>query len=173
MKKRLIFFSLVIIVIVAVVLLIATKISNHPDEFTVIKKMEINREQKKEDSLVEEKQPAVDKKEAQEKQPAADKKAAEVKQLAADKNDAEVKQPAADKKYVEGEVLVKFKKEITNEEIKSFLSDYNLQVLDIIKGINVFRFKTPKSMPLEEILDKLNKDSRTEYAEPNYIFKIN
>ena len=137
MKKRLIFFSLVIIAVVVVVLLITTKISNHSDEVAAVKKMEINREQRKEDLPPEE------------------------------------KQPAAGKKYVEGEALVKFKKGITNEEIKAFLSDYNLKVLDVIKGINVFRLKTPENAPLEEILDKLNKDSRTEYAEPNYIFKIN
>jgi len=151
MKKRLFFFSLVIIVIVVVVLLIATKISPHPDEFTVIKKMEINREQKKENLSAEEKQSTADKKNV----------------------DAKGKQSAADKKYVEGEVLVKFKQGTTNEEIKAFLSEYKLHVLDVIKGINVFRFRTPKSMSLEEILGKLNKDSRTEYAEPNYIFKIN
>ncbi|MDP8234460.1 MAG: hypothetical protein P9M06_06650 [Candidatus Saelkia tenebricola] len=137
MVKRLIIFSLVIIAIVVVVLFSATKISSQENDSTVVKEIEINREQKDED-------------------------------LTMAKNQSE-----SSSEYVENEVMVKFKEELSDEEINSFLSDYSLQILSVVEGINVFQFKTPQGVSIIEIVEELNKDSRVEYAEPNYIFKIN
>lgn len=76
------------------------------------------------------------------------------------------------RKYVEGELLVKFKEGTSQDEIEQFVSDYNLQMLDIIKGINVYRFKIPADTTVEEMLEKLNQHPYVKYAEPNYIYKL-
>lgn len=74
--------------------------------------------------------------------------------------------------YIEGEILVKFKEDLAGEEIDNFASDYNLKMMDIIKGINVYKFKLPEGKTVKEIVELLTQDTRVKYAEPNYIFKL-
>ena len=76
------------------------------------------------------------------------------------------------KEYVESEVLVKFKKVLSEDELKDFIEDYSLEVLDIITAISVYQFKILSELSVEEIVSKLSKNSLVEYAEPNYVVEF-
>ena len=76
------------------------------------------------------------------------------------------------KEYVESEVLVKFKKVLSEDELKDFIEDYSLEVLDIITAISVYQFKILSELSVEEIVSKLSKNSLIEYAEPNYVVEF-
>jgi chaperonin cofactor prefoldin len=80
--------------------------------------------------------------------------------------------PQDSRKYVEGEVLVKFKQNVRQQEIEEFLSQYNLEVKKVISGINVYNLQLPEGVKVKDIIEKLKQDSRIEYAEPNYLFKL-
>ncbi|MCM8783205.1 MAG: hypothetical protein NC818_00275 [Candidatus Omnitrophica bacterium] len=76
-------------------------------------------------------------------------------------------------KYVEGELLVKFKPEVSAEEIITILKDeYQCEIIDIIKGLDVYRIKMPKGKTVPEMVELLSKDERVKYAEPNYIYRL-
>ena len=76
------------------------------------------------------------------------------------------------REYVESEVLVKFKKVLSEDELKDFIEDYSLEVLDIITAISVYQFKILSELSVEEIVSKLSKNSLIEYAEPNYVVEF-
>lgn len=78
-----------------------------------------------------------------------------------------------EKKYVEGQILVKFKVGLSQEGINKFLSDYGLKKMEIIQGINVYKLGLPPGKTVQDILKLIQKDQRIEYAEPNYLFKLN
>ncbi|MCX5656694.1 MAG: hypothetical protein NTZ48_00425 [Candidatus Omnitrophica bacterium] len=74
------------------------------------------------------------------------------------------------REYVEGEILVKFKPEVNTENIQEIVEkEYDCEIIDIIKGIDVYRLKIPADKKVPEILELLNKDERVKYAEPNTI----
>ncbi|MDD5614049.1 MAG: hypothetical protein PHQ54_03140 [Candidatus Omnitrophica bacterium] len=75
-------------------------------------------------------------------------------------------------KFLEFEVLVKFKEDIGSEDINSFIGEHSLQVLNIIERIGVYHFKFAENISVESMVERLSKDSRVEYAEPNYIIKF-
>ncbi|MGE4357240.1 MAG: hypothetical protein AB7E08_01640 [Candidatus Omnitrophota bacterium] len=76
-------------------------------------------------------------------------------------------------KYVEGEVLLKFKPEISAEEIVSIIKEeYQCEIIDIIKELDVYRIKIPKGKTVPEMVEILSKDERVKYAEPNYIYRL-
>ena len=76
------------------------------------------------------------------------------------------------REYVESEVLVKFKKVLSEDELKDFIEDYSLEVLDIITAISVYQFKILSELSVEDIVSKLSKNSLVEYAEPNYVVEF-
>ena len=78
-----------------------------------------------------------------------------------------------EKKYVEGQILVKFKAGLSQEDINKFLSDYGLKKMEIIQGINVYKLALPPGKTVQDVLKLIQKDQRIEYAEPNYLFKLN
>jgi len=78
-----------------------------------------------------------------------------------------------EQKYVEGELLVKFKPEINAEErVKILTEEYGCEILDVIKGLDVYRIKIPKEKTVPEMVEILSKDERIKYAEPNYIYRL-
>jgi len=83
------------------------------------------------------------------------------------------KEEAQEPRYVEGEVLVKFKPEIGLEEIEKIIKEeYRCEILDVIKGLEVYRLKIPKDKTVPEMVELLSKDQRVKYAEPNLIYRL-
>jgi len=78
----------------------------------------------------------------------------------------------SNKDYLKLQVLVKFKKVLSEDELKDFIKDYSLEVLDIITAISVYQFKILSELSVEEIVSKLSKNSLVEYAEPNYVVEF-
>lgn len=77
------------------------------------------------------------------------------------------------REYVEGEILVKFKPKVNTEDIPVIVKEeYNCEIIDIIKGIDVYRLKIPADKKVPEMLELLNQDTRVKYAEPNMIYRI-
>ncbi len=84
-----------------------------------------------------------------------------------DKQEKE-KQP----QFIEGEVLVKFKAGVTREEIDGICKTYGLSLMKRIGSTGVYRFKISPTWRVKDMVDALNEDPRVEYAEPNYIVRI-
>lgn len=75
-------------------------------------------------------------------------------------------------RFIEGEVLVKFKAGVTREEIEGICKAYGLSLMKRIGSTGVYRFKIPPTRRVKDIADALNEDPHVEYAEPNYIVRI-
>jgi hypothetical protein len=74
--------------------------------------------------------------------------------------------------FIQGEVLVKFKANVTREEIEGIQKAYGLSLVERIEGTGVYRFKIPGAERVKDVVDALNEDPHVEYAEPNYIVRI-
>lgn len=74
-----------------------------------------------------------------------------------------------DDKYKNGELLVKFKEGVTEEEIRNINKGMGTEVIEVIKGIGVYRLKIISNKSVEYMVEAYSKDPRIEYAEPNYI----
>ncbi len=74
-----------------------------------------------------------------------------------------------DDKYKKGELLVKFKEGVTEEEIMAINKMMETEVIEVIKGIGVYRLKIISNKSVEDMVEAYSKDLRIEYAEPNYI----
>jgi len=76
-------------------------------------------------------------------------------------------------KYVAGELLVKFKPEVKAEDIPKIIKEeYHCEILDVIKGLDVYRLKIPAGKKVSEMVELLSKDARVKYAEPNIIYRL-
>ena len=75
-------------------------------------------------------------------------------------------------RFIEGEVLVKFKAGVTREEIDGICKAYGLSLMKRIGTTGVYRFKIPPTWRVEDAVDALNEDPHVEYAEPNYLVRI-
>lgn len=92
-------------------------------------------------------------------------------QLATVEEEEMAEKPA--QRYVEGEILVKFKPEVDVDEIARIIKEeYQCEVLDVIKGLDVYRLKVPRGKKVPEMVELLNKDARVKYAEPNMIYRL-
>jgi len=81
----------------------------------------------------------------------------------------EGKQP----QFIEGEVLVKFKADVTRDEIECICKAYGLSLMERIGRTGVYRFRIPPTRRVKDTVNALNEDPHIEYAEPNYIVRIN
>ncbi len=78
-----------------------------------------------------------------------------------------------EQKYVEGEILVKFKPEVSPEEIAKIIKEeYQCEVLDVIKELDVYRLKVPRGKKVPEMVELFSRDERVKYAEPNIIYRL-
>ncbi len=84
-----------------------------------------------------------------------------------------------DKEYVDNQVIVKLKYDKIDDE---FLNNYNIKkaekilvpnnkIKDKIEKVGLNRLYLIEVDDVEDTIKKLNKDSRIEYAEPNYIIR--
>jgi len=69
-------------------------------------------------------------------------------------------------------VLVKFKAGVTREEIDGICKAYGLSPMERIGSTGVYRFKIPSTRRVKDMADALNENPQIEYAEPNYIVRI-
>lgn len=81
-------------------------------------------------------------------------------------------QTGAQDEYVSGEVLVRFPPGFSSAAVASFAAEYNLESLDRIATINLYRMKIPAGSDEFELSAQLSKDTRVVYAEPNFINHI-
>lgn len=71
-----------------------------------------------------------------------------------------------------GEIIVK-QKEGSPIASTSFLNQLGIRVIKTVLALDIKVVKVPSSVSMESALQKLNSDPSVEYAEPNYIRKIN
>ena len=81
-------------------------------------------------------------------------------------------QVAKQPEYVVGEVLVKFKANISQAEAKSIHRQLGSKILKYFEGINVYLVKIKEGWTVEKAIEVYQADPNVEYAEPNYIRRI-
>jgi len=77
------------------------------------------------------------------------------------------------KNYVEGEVLVRFKPSVAEkiEQHRAVIS-HNLSLKRKFSSVpNLYHFKIPAGVDIQEVIKSLSSDPDVLYAEPNYIYK--
>ncbi|MEW6002266.1 MAG: type II secretion system secretin GspD [Nitrospirota bacterium] len=74
--------------------------------------------------------------------------------------------------FREGELLVKFKDNVTQDRAVSIISQEGASVLRFIESIKVYHIKLKEGQPVEEALKKFSTLPEVEYAEPNYVIKL-
>jgi sRNA-binding protein len=93
--------------------------------------------------------------------------------LAAVEEEAMDKEKDEGPQYVAGEILIKFKPEVNIEDIPKIIKEeYKCEILDIIKGLEVYRLKIPAGKKVKEMVEILSRDPRVKYAEPNIIYRL-
>lgn len=84
-----------------------------------------------------------------------------------------VEQARQHENFVKGEVIVKFKDNASEKQIERINSSLNTTVKQKIPvGKNTFLLKLPEGLQVTEAVDRYKKLSEVEYAEPNYIRKL-
>ena len=71
--------------------------------------------------------------------------------------------------YVPGEILVKFRSKTSLQTATSINASIGATVLERFSLIDVYRFKLPASLTVEEALRSYRNNPDVEYAEPNWI----
>lgn len=74
--------------------------------------------------------------------------------------------------FIEGEVLVKFKAGVTRETIDGICKAYGLSPMERVGSTGVYRFRIPPTRRVKDMAEALNENPHIEYAEPNYIVRI-
>ncbi|MBE0427186.1 MAG: type II secretion system secretin GspD [Nitrospirae bacterium] len=74
--------------------------------------------------------------------------------------------------YVEGELLVKFKDGITDDRALTVISEKGASVIKFVENINVYHIRLRKGQPVEDAVKEFSEMPEVQYAEPNYIRKI-
>ena len=72
----------------------------------------------------------------------------------------------------EGEILIRFRPDIDRAAIRTFMLSSQVQDLEVIPGIDVHRLKILSGSSLPDKLAVLSRDSRVEFAEPNYCLHL-
>ena len=75
-------------------------------------------------------------------------------------------------KYAQGEVLVKFKDDIPFERISEILSAEGASVLKELKPQGLYLIKLEKNQDVKDAVEIFATYGEVEYAEPNYILKV-
>jgi thermitase len=75
-------------------------------------------------------------------------------------------------KYKRGELLVKFSEETIEERISEILSVEGASIISILKPKALYLIKLKNGQDVKEAIKIFNKYKEVEYAEPNYMMKI-
>jgi hypothetical protein len=77
-------------------------------------------------------------------------------------------QTEAQEEYMPGEILVKLKQDLSKAEMDAINSFYGSSTIEHIEQMDVYRIKIPNTHTVPQMVELYNRDSRVEYAEPNY-----
>ncbi len=78
----------------------------------------------------------------------------------------------AEKRYAAGELIVKFKEGVGDETAREIISKEGASVINYLSGIKAYQIRLRKDQDVEEAVTEFSKKPEVEYAEPNYIVKI-
>jgi hypothetical protein len=83
--------------------------------------------------------------------------------------------PAAEenKNYVPGEILVKFKDGTTDQAIEAIQRELHLETIRVVSKPNLYLMKILNTSSVVSTVERLRHYREVQYAEPNYIRKIN
>ncbi|MFQ5963117.1 MAG: S8 family peptidase, partial [Candidatus Scalinduaceae bacterium] len=74
--------------------------------------------------------------------------------------------------FVEDELLIKFKDTVSAESIQTCENDHNIEFVKEFSQFKVFLHRIRDGRDVISVCNDLNNDPRIEYAEPNYIQKV-
>jgi hypothetical protein len=75
--------------------------------------------------------------------------------------------------YVPGQILVKFKENTLKETVSEIQKTLHLKTVRIVSPPSLYLMEITDDTPVEKIIREIKKYDVLEYAEPNYIRKIN
>ena len=75
-------------------------------------------------------------------------------------------------RYAPGQVLVKFKPSLGEPLLEATSRAYGLEKLDKIPVLEIYKYRVPESLTVEEMVQALRRNPDVEYAEPNYTARI-
>jgi len=71
-------------------------------------------------------------------------------------------------RYAPGQVMVKFKPSLREPLLEATSKAYGLEKLDKIPVLEIYKYRVPESLTVEETVHALRQNPDVEYAEPNY-----
>ena len=84
----------------------------------------------------------------------------------------EVRQPSRPAAYVPGEVLVQLRDDANEETIVAIERSYHVTVKQVLIPARLYLMKITDGSPVQDLIDRLRNNKAIEYAEPNYIRRI-
>ena len=78
----------------------------------------------------------------------------------------------SEKRFAAGELIVKFKEGVSDEAARGIISKEGASVINYLSGIKAYQIRLRKDQEVEDAVKEFSKKSEVEYAEPNYIVKI-
>ena len=73
--------------------------------------------------------------------------------------------------YMPGEVLAEFKKGVTEQRIGLLSEKLSISIIEKLKGTEIYRFRLPPGMAVDEAVEKLKQMSEVKQVQPNYIYR--
>jgi hypothetical protein len=74
--------------------------------------------------------------------------------------------------YIKDVIIVKYKSNINLDKILELDKKFKTKSEVLIEELNIYKIKLPKNMKVEEAIKIYNQSGFVEYAEPDYIMKI-
>lgn len=74
--------------------------------------------------------------------------------------------------YVKDRIIVKYKSDIDLKKIEEIDKKFKTKSEVLIRELNIYKIKLPKNMRVEDAIKLYQETNFVEYAEPDYIMKI-
>ena len=78
----------------------------------------------------------------------------------------------AEHRYAARELLVKFREGVTDEAAGALISKKKATVIDVNRGTGVYHILLPQELEVEEAVKEFSSLPEVQYAEPNYIVRM-
>ena len=75
-------------------------------------------------------------------------------------------------RYAPGQVMVKFKPTLSEPLLEATSKAYGLEKLDRIPVLEIYKYRVPESVTVDEVVQALRRNPDVENAEPNYAARI-
>ena len=75
-------------------------------------------------------------------------------------------------RYAPGQVMVKFKPALSEPLLEATSKAYGLEKLDRIPVLEIYKYRVPVSVSVDEVVQALRRNPDVEYAEPNYAARL-